>query len=185
MSRNSLIYTIVGSIVLLLGVVAAYFYIRHDYIPFIWEKKLLVDSTQQSTLLEDSLLEIDSAQHSISFEPDRPAISDETQRITPSESDVNQSSSDTSIVSGGSDQMASNQPPVETKPMDPKEKKKLVKLYESMPPAKVAEILDLTRDDNKVKEVIMMLNAKYAGKVLQLLPPERVQKIMGLKKEIN
>jgi|GEM_PF-1689078 hypothetical protein len=64
-----------------------------------------------------------------------------------------------------------------------KERKKLLKLYESMPPEKIAELLDMTKDDNTVREIIFMLKERKASKVLQLLPPERVQKILGLKKD--
>ncbi|MBM4165819.1 MAG: hypothetical protein FJ218_02695 [Ignavibacteria bacterium] len=78
-----------------------------------------------------------------------------------------------SISSGG----------IESQFVSDKERKKLLKLYESMPPEKIAELLDMTKDDNAVREIIFMLKERKASKVLQLLPPERVQKILGLKKD--
>ena len=90
----------------------------------------------------------------------------------------------TNSAQGSGEQMAEHTQET-APPMDVKEKKKLIKLYESLPPQKVAEILEMTKDDILVREVIMSLNSRSSAKILKLMSPERVQKILGLKKEYN
>jgi len=189
MKRTSFIITIAGLVIILLGAFAGYYYVRFNEIPFILKKKQVVqDTTKNGDFVTDSgklltkLIPI-SSKDTLKNLLNSFSISDTT---TFARSSFRQPIDTTSSIQSSSGVSSLNQTQSQPQvPLDPKEKKKLIKLYESMSPEKVAEILEMTKDDSKVREVIMMLNHRSAGKILQLLPPERIQKIMGLKTELQ
>ena len=83
------------------------------------------------------------------------------------------------VESGSSSNVASGSSSSTSAVQTDKERKKLIAIYESMPPAKVAEILELEKDDARVREVIMSLKKRTAAAVMELLPPERRKKILS------
>jgi len=173
--NKGLISLVIGCVLIILLGISGYFYIRYGEIPYVYKKKRLQDSSHVSILPDSN-----------SFRIKNSSISGiETTFTAKTKQTVVSSDSSSLKVSSGTGQLAGEQtnfsPQSSQQEMSSKEKRKLKELYESMKPAKVAEILEMTKDDNKVREVIMLLNHRSAGRILQLLPPERVQKILGLK----
>ncbi len=122
--------------------------------------RLVTDSLKDSMML---------VADSVSTQPE--FVEQTTINTAPDTASVVESGSASSVSSGSQSSSSSVQ--------TDKDRKKLIAIYESMPPAKVAEILELEKDDARVREVIMSLKKRTAAAVMELLPPERRKKILS------
>jgi hypothetical protein len=155
------------TIILIIALVGIGGYLGYRYI---WFKENPYNVFFGTSIQQDTIITIDSSKKTTATATSKNAV----------QTKINTAPDMASVVeSGSSSNDASGTPSSTPMPQSDKERKKLIAIYESMPPAKVAEILELEKDDARVREVIMSLKKRTAAAVMELLPPERRKKILS------